>query len=145
MSSETFVVAYEGKDGDDGLLDYAIERARKDGASLLIVHILEWSPYKFLTPQELEERHGRRKEELARAQSAIIDPALAKVKAAGIEATGKLRYGSVVELIAEIAKEAGAAMIFVGRSGSSSVAARVFGSVPIGLAQIAPVPTVIVP
>jgi nucleotide-binding universal stress UspA family protein len=36
-------------------------------------------------------------------------------------------------------------MIFVGRAGSQSMAARVFGSVPIGLAQVAPVPTVIVP
>ena len=35
-------------------------------------------------------------------------------------------------------------MIFVGRAGTS-MAERVFGSVPIGLAQIAPVPTVIVP
>ncbi len=30
MASETFVVAYENKEGDDGLLDYAIARAKKD-------------------------------------------------------------------------------------------------------------------
>lgn len=145
MSTDTFVVAYEGGDGDGGLLDYAIERARKEGAGLMLVHILEWSPYTFLTPQELEERHARRKTELKRAEEAIMAPALKKAEEAGIQAECKIRYGSVVDLIVEIAKETGASMIFVGRSGSQSMAARVFGSVPIGLAQVAPVPTVIVP
>ncbi|WP_010140571.1 universal stress protein [Oceanicola sp. S124] len=145
MSQELFVVAYEGDDDSGSLLDYAIARATKEGAALHIVHVLEWSPYSFLTPQEVEERHARRKEELARAKSAIIDPAVEKASAAGVTATGEMRYGQVVELIAEIARTKSAAMIFVGRSGSNSVAARVFGSVPLGLAQIAPVPTVIVP
>jgi nucleotide-binding universal stress UspA family protein len=111
----------------------------------MLAHILQWSPYSFLTPEELAERHKRRQEEMTRAQTAIVDPAVEKVKAAGLEVTTALRYGGVVELIAEIATESGASMIFVGRSGAGSIAARVFGSVPIGLAQIAPVPTVIVP
>ncbi|AWI82242.1 universal stress protein [Alloyangia pacifica] len=145
MATETFVVAYENKEGDDGLLDYAIARAKKDDAALLLVHILEWSPYKFLTPQEIEERHARRKQEMARAREVMLDPALAKVHAAGLEGDCRIRYGSVVELVAEIASEAGASMIFVGRSGTQSMAARIFGSVPLGLAQVAPVPTVIVP
>ena len=98
-----------------------------------------------LTPQEIEERHTRRKQEMLRAQEIIIDPAVEKARKAGIEATGELRYGTVVEQIADIAARSSAAMIFVGRSGSNSISARVFGSVPLGLAQIAPVPTVIVP
>ena len=49
MSKEIFVVAYEGAD-DSTLLNYAIERARKEDATLHIVHVLEWSPYTFLTP-----------------------------------------------------------------------------------------------
>lgn len=145
MSQEIFVVAYEGDDDSGSLLDYAIERARKEDAALHLVHVLEWSPYSFLTPQEVEERHARRKEELARAKSAIIDPAVAKVEAAGLTATGELRYGQVVELVAAIATEKKASMIMVGRSGANSVASRVFGSVPLGLAQIATIPTVIVP
>lgn len=145
MSDEIFVVAYEGDDDSASVLDYAIGRATKDGAALHVVHVLEWSPYSFLTPQEVEERHARRKQELARAEEAIIAPALARITAAGVTATGEIRYGQVVELIAGIAREKAAAMIIVGRSGSNSVAARVFGSVPLGLAQIAPVPTVIVP
>lgn len=145
MASEVFLVAYEDNNHSEKVLDYAVSRARKDGASVLLAHILQWSPYTFLTQEELAERHKRRQEEMARAQAAILDPAIAKVRAAGLEATAALRYGGVVDLIVEIARESGASMIFVGRSGSGSIAARVFGSVPIGLAQIAPVPTVIVP
>ena len=108
MTSEVFVVAYESDD-DAGLLAYAIDRATKDGATLKIVHILEWSPYKFLTPQEIEERHTRRKQEMLRAQEIIIDPAVEKARKAGIEATGELRYGTVVEQIADIAARSSAA------------------------------------
>jgi nucleotide-binding universal stress UspA family protein len=144
MSKETYLVAYEGGDGQS-VLDYAIDRAKRDGARLLIVHILEWSPYAFLTPEELAERHKRRREELSRAESAVIGPALEKARAAGVEAASELRYGAVIDLILEIARDAGASMIVVGRTGGSTLGARIFGSVPIGLAQAAPVPTVIVP
>lgn len=142
---ELFLVAYGGVDDASSVLAYAIQRAIKADATLKIAHILEWSPYSFLTNEELQERHKRRREELARAESAILSPALALCKEAGIEAEGELRYGSVTDLLAEIAVKSSASMIFVGRSGSNGLSARVFGSVPIGLAQIAPVPTVIVP
>ena len=145
MTTETFVVAYEGEDDSTSVLAYAIGRARKDGAILHLVHVLEWSPYTFLTPQEIEERTTRRKQEMTRAQEAIIEPALARVRADGVQASGEIRFGQVVEIVSETASKIGAQMIFVGRSGSNSVAARVFGSVPLGLAQIAKVPTVIVP
>ena len=144
MPSETYLVAYEGDDQD--MLDFAIERARKNGARLHIVHILEWSPYSFLTPEELAARHKTRKAELSRAEEAITNPAVVHVKEAGIEAvTSELRYGNVADLLAEIAKEQEATFIYVGRSGGSGLSARVFGSVPIALAQVSTVPVVIVP
>lgn len=145
MAREIFVVAYEGGENGSAVFDFAIARAKKNDASLLIVHVLEWSPYQFLTPQELEERHARRREEVERAQKAIVDPALARAREAGVEAEARLHYGSVVPLVSKAAEEAGASMIFVGRSGAESFASRVFGSVPLGLAQVASVPVVIVP
>lgn len=144
MSEETYVVAYDGD--DRGVLDFAIARALRNGASLHLVHILEWSPYKFLTPEELSERHQRREEEVARAQGALLDPAVKHAREAGVAAvTSDLRYGSVVELLAEIAAEKDGTFLFVGRSGGSGLAARMFGSVPLGLAQVSTVPVVIVP
>ena len=58
--SKKFVVACDGSPAAGRALKFAIEQAKSGGASLLLVHVLEWSPYSFLTPEELEERHKRR-------------------------------------------------------------------------------------
>lgn len=144
MSEELYIVAYEG-DERHHVLDYATAQAKKSGAKLHIMHVLEWSPYSFLTPEEIEQRHGRRKQEMERAKAAILDPALARTAAEGVSAEGEIRYGSVVEIVTETATKLSASMIFVGRAGGNALGARIFGSVPLGLAQVAPVPTVIVP
>jgi nucleotide-binding universal stress UspA family protein len=143
MSNDIYVVAYEGD--DRSVIDYAAKRAKSDGAALHIVHILEWSPYRFLTPEEIEERHVRGREEMTRAHALLMDPVLKDLSTMGVKADGEIRYGSVVDLLIEIAGAQNAEMIFVGRSGASTISTRVFGSVPIGLAQAAPVPVVIVP
>ncbi|PKP62801.1 MAG: universal stress protein [Alphaproteobacteria bacterium HGW-Alphaproteobacteria-8] len=142
MPKPVFIVAYGGEDRT--VVNLAATHARKEDAKLHLVHVLEWSPYSFLTPQELEERHARRKKELARAEEAVMAPVLGDLRAAGVEADGEILYGSTVELILEVTREQGATLIFVGRS-EATLGARVFGSVSIGLAQAAPVPTVIVP
>ena len=141
MAQEVFIVAYDGRDLQ--VVEFAVDRAIKVGARLLIVHVLEWSPYSFLTTEELVERHKTRQQELTRANEIIMKPILEKVRQAGATADGDVRYGHVVDIICTIAKEKSAAMIFVGRS--SSLSTRVFGSAASGLAQSAPVPTVIVP
>ncbi|WOI55916.1 universal stress protein [Palleronia sp. LCG004] len=145
MTRKTYVVAYEGDADGTRVLDYAISQAAQTGARLNIVHILEWSPYRFLTKEEVEERHVRRSEELARASDALMEPALEKARAAGVEAIGTVKFGSVVPLVAATVTDSGAELVFVGRSGAHNFGARIFGSVPLGLAQIATVPTVIVP
>jgi nucleotide-binding universal stress UspA family protein len=141
MEQDVFLVAYDGRDQHP--VDFAVARALKQNARLLIAHILEWSPYSFLTTAELAERHKTREQELARAEEQLMRPILAKVRGAGATAEGELRYGDVIDLICALAKEKSAAMIFVGRS--SSLSNRVFGSVTSGVAQCAPVPVVIVP
>lgn len=143
MSQEIYVLAYDGESSH--ALDFAIERAKRNGARLHIAHILEWSPYTFLTPEELSERHKRRTEELSRAEDAIIAPALKKAADAGLtETSSELQYGAVAALLAQIAKEQSATFLFVGRS-TGGMAERFFGSVPLGLAQVSHVPVVIVP
>lgn len=144
MTEDIFVVAHEGDADSAPVLDYAIERAKRDNARLVITHILEWSPYRFLTPTEIEERQARRKQEMSRAQEIILDPAVAKAEAAGVQAEGKMAYGNVPELIAKTADQAGASMIMVGRSGAG-IGNRVFGSVTIVLAEISKVPVLIIP
>ncbi len=86
----------------------------KEDARLLIVHVLEWSPYSFLTTEELVERHKTRQQELARANETILKPILENARQAGATADGEVRYGHVVDLICSEAKEQNATMIFVG-------------------------------
>lgn len=145
MTTDTYLVAFEGGPEGDKLLDFAVSRAKRDGAKLVVAHVLEWSAYSFLTPSEIEERHGRRKEEMTRGKEVILDPAVARAKAAGVDAEGTISFGNVVETIGTAARDSGASMVFVGRSGASGISSRVFGSVTIGLAETCPVPLVIVP
>lgn len=143
--TNTFVVGYDGSTASRRALDFAIERAAAQGGSVMIAHVLEWSPYSFLTPNELEERHKRRGEELARAEEALMTPVVKDVSDKGVEITTSIKYGKIPDVLCTIAKDCDASQIFVGRDGENSLSARVFGSVAGSLVQIAPVPCTIVP
>ena len=75
--SAKFIVGYDGSAASERALDFAIGRVKLQGGTVVLVHVLEWSPYSFLTPSELEERHKRRTEEMERAEKALIMPVLA--------------------------------------------------------------------
>lgn len=143
--SRKIVVGFDGSEASRRALDFAVSRAKLQGDSILIVHILEWSPYSFLTPNEIEERHRRRKEELERAENAIITPVLKEIEAQGIQVSAVMKYGHIADTICKIAKTEDAALIIIGRMGNSGLSTRIFGSVAGTLAQIAPVPVTIVP
>lgn len=144
MSSK-YVVGYDGSTQSRRALDFALDRAKASGASIVVAHILEWSPYSFLTPEELEERHKRRGEELARAKSMVTEPLEKEIADTGVTIETVIRYGHVVDTLCAIAKETDAAQIFIGRQGEGGIAARVFGSVAGSLVQSSPVPCTIVP
>jgi len=112
---------------------------------LTLVHIIEWSPFSFHTPDELAERHGRREEELDRAKEALLGPAEATVKAAGLACESVVRHGHPAESVIEIAEAGGASQIFIGRKGQSKMGSLLFGSVAGSLVQISSVPVTVVP
>lgn len=143
--SNQYIVAFDGSPAAQRAVDYAVGRSKTSGATILIAHVLEWSPYSFLTQEELAERHMRRTEELARAKSAIVDPVVAALTAKGVSVTADMRYGNVPDTLVAIAQEVDAAQIIIGRTGQSTIVARLFGSVAGTLAQMSPVPVTIVP
>ena len=143
--SNKYVVACDGSPASARALQFAIDQAKSNGASILIAHVLEWSPYSFLTPEEIEERHKRRTDELERAKNALVDKLVEHVSSEGIKADSVIKYGHVAETLADIAKQEGVSQLFIGRTGQSTIAARVFGSVAGTMAQIAPVLCTIVP
>jgi len=145
MPKKKYVVACDGSQASIRALQFAVNQARASDASILIAHVLEWSPYSFLTPEEIEERHKRRNEELARAKDALVDGLVASVSSEGLEVDSVIRYGHVAKTLVEIAEQEAAAQIFIGRMGDGSFTSRVFGTVAATLAEIAPVPCTIVP
>lgn len=143
--SDIYLIAFDGSDASKRALNYGAERARASGAKLLLAHVLEWSPYSFLSPDEVAERHKRRKQEVGRAESVILNPMKETLMADGFKVETVVRYGHVAEVLGDLAKEFGVTQIVVGRTGGAGIQARLFGSVPSTLAQIAPVPCTIVP
>ena len=143
--SNKYIVACDGSPASARALQFAIDQAKTDGSSIIIAHVLEWSPYSFLTPEELDERHKLRNDELKRAQTAVIDPLVKSATSEGIKADSVIRYGHVAKTLADIAEKEAASQLFIGRTGHSRLATRVLGSVAGTMAQIAPVPCTIVP
>ena len=143
--SKKIVVGFDGSEASRRALDFAVERAALQDGAVVVAHVLEWSPYSFLTPTELEERHKRRTEELERAKTAVIDPVMKSLEGTKVRVSSAIRYGQIADTICAIAKDEDADQIFVGRNGDGGIAARVFGSVAGTLIQISPVPCTIVP
>ncbi|QMU59090.1 MAG: universal stress protein [Boseongicola sp.] len=143
--TETIVVGYDGSESASRALGFAAQIAKSQGMEVTVTHVLEWSPYTFLTPEELEERHARRTEELARAESTILAPVMEKLSADGVSAKAVLKYGHIAETICAVASESGVSQVVIGRTGHSALASRLFGSVAGTLVQASPVPVTIVP
>jgi nucleotide-binding universal stress UspA family protein len=143
--SNKIVVGFDDSESAKTALAFAAGLAKAQGAELVVAHVLEWSPYSFLTPEEIEERHARRKEELQRAETALLAPVVKSLKADGLNVSTELRYGNITETLCTIVEEAGASQIVIGRTGHASMTSRLFGSVAGSLAQAAPVPVTIVP
>lgn len=143
--SLVFLVGVDCSDCSNRALEYAAERAAVKGARLVIAHVIEWSPFTFSTPQENEERHKRREEELERAHSEIVDPLVARFREQGLEVEGMVRHGHAAETLMQIANEIDATNIVIGRKGGSRLKAQLFGSVASALAQISDRPVTVVP
>ncbi len=143
--SRKILLGYDESQSAKSAMAFAISLAKSEGAEVVVAHVLEWSPYSFLTPEELEERHKRRKEEIHRGETALLGPVKEEISKSGIAVSTVLKYGHVVETLCDIIEETGASQVVIGRTGHSSLSARLFGSVAGSLAQASPVPVTIVP
>ena len=141
---ELYIVGFDDTEASKRAVDFAVGRAKAADDSILLLYVLEWSPYSFLTNEELAERHSRRKSELVRAE-AVVTPVAERVRAEGVECESLVRYGNPAELFCEEAEARGAVQILVGRTGDSPFKARLLGSMVVNLAQASPVPLIVVP
>jgi nucleotide-binding universal stress UspA family protein len=126
-------------------VEFAAGLAKSANARVIVLHVIEWSPFSFSTAAENEVRHKRREDELSRAYSGLIDPVVQQLEAMGLEVEGMVLHGHPASTLNEVAVERSASNIVIGRKGSSKLKAQLFGSVPSTLVQIADVPVTVVP
>jgi nucleotide-binding universal stress UspA family protein len=140
----TVLVGVDNSDASKRAVEFARDRAKALGVSVVLAHVIPWSPYSFSTPEENEMRHKRRESELAAAREQVLEPAQAIVGDA-VECIAIAKHGDRAELLNALAREHDAFHILVGRTGESRMRAKLFGSVPSQLIQIADVPVTVVP
>ncbi|MFK7792721.1 MAG: universal stress protein [Devosiaceae bacterium] len=139
------VVGLDGASTGSKALAYAERLAKLIGdCELVVVYIIEWSPFTFQTAEENAQRHKRREEELKIAHERVVDPAVKKLADAGFTASGVVRHGDVAEALHSIAQEQKADQIVVGRASESGFAKRVFGSSTSNLVMHASMPVTVV-
>ncbi len=141
----TLVIGLDGHESGERELDYGKRMAGLiQDSELLIVYIVEWSPYSFQTPEENAERHKRREQEISTAFERVVNPAVEKLEKAGIKAKGIVRHGHVADILNSVAKEQNAEQIIVGRSSGRGLAGRIFGSSTSNLVMNAAVPVTVI-
>lgn len=146
MSKTTIVVGLDGSEAGARALDFAKVRAKMIGeCSITICYVIEWSPFSFQTPEENEQRHKRREEELNLAHERVIDPAVKQTEAEGFEVKGIVKHGDAADILDDIAKAENGSQIVVGRVGVRGLKERLFGGVTGRLVATASVPVTIIP
>jgi nucleotide-binding universal stress UspA family protein len=135
----TIVVATDGSELGDRVMDVAQKLAVESKAKVVVVHVKELAVGKsFVYPIRVDEDEVEAK----------IAKQVSNMKAAGVDAELRehaLVMGGPAHLIAEDAKDVGADLIVVGTMGHGAVVGLLLGSVAQRLLGIAPCPVLVVP
>lgn len=139
------VIGLDGQSSGEKALDFAKDLASKlTVCELIVVYVIEWSPFSFQTAEENAERHKRREEEISIATERVVEPAVASLAEAGITAKSIVRHGDVADTLDAIAASEGAEQIIVARTSSHGLTSRIFGSSTASLVMNARVPVTVV-
>ncbi|MCF2872729.1 universal stress protein [Octadecabacter sp. G9-8] len=139
------VIGLDGASTGGKALDFAKNLASKtDSCELIVVYVIEWSPFSFQTAEENAERHKRREEEIAIAMERVVNPAVKSLTDAGLSARAIVRHGDVADTIDNIAHKEGADQIVVARTSAGGITSRLFGSSTANLVMNARVPVTVV-
>ncbi len=139
MLFDKVLVAIDGSPYTDAALTAAEGLAAKAGCEVegLHVHEHDFIPSKAGIAPDLERADDAQQ---------LLDGAVSRLKAQGVNATGRLvqaQTRDVARAIIEAADEGGADLIIVGRRGLSSLTAMIVGSVSYKLIHVARVPIMI--
>ncbi|OED36430.1 universal stress protein [Chromatiales bacterium (ex Bugula neritina AB1)] len=139
------MVAVDGSDGAQRTVKIAAAHATLANAELILTYVIDWSPYSFHTPEELEDRHRRRESEIQRANDSMLSPHVDALQDSGLTLSTVVRHGKIAETLDELVKEYNITQVYVGRIGESKLRSMIFGSVTAALVQSSTVPVTVVP
>jgi len=146
MSQTTLIVGLDGSEAGNRALEFAKTRAGLIAdCRIMLVYVIEWSPFSFQTAEENEKRHARREQELQLAHERVMNPAVEATRAEGLTCEGIVRHGDAADILESLAKKHEAAQIIVGRVGAQGIKARLFGGVTGRLVAGSSVPVTIIP
>ena len=144
MANE-LVVGVDTSESSRRAVTYACAAASRSGSTLVLVHVIPWSPFSFTTPDENEHRHQRKEAEIEAVNSQIMEPLSALARECGVDAATRVEHGDPPETLIEIAEHEQATLIIVGRTGDSGLRGRLFGTLAGHLVQQSPIPVTVVP
>lgn len=143
--SATLVVGLDGQGSGQRALAYAKRLANLIGeANIVVVYVIEWSPFSFQTAEENATRHKRREEEISTATSRVVTPAVESLTSEGLSARGLVRHGDVADTLNAICMEVNADQMIVSRSSEGGITKRIFGGTTANLVMDASVPVTVV-
>ena len=143
--SKIYLIGLDGSDASSRAVYFALAQAQQTGAHLVLAHVIDWSGYDVMGPEEIAIRHSVRDEEIKAAHKNILDPVLVRLTESGVASEGIVHHGHATSILLEIAKEKSVDHIFVGRHGQSRIEAMLFGSTTNAMVQTSPVPVTVVP
>jgi nucleotide-binding universal stress UspA family protein len=122
----------------------AIELAKKDNATLAILHVLPILPVvgdAFIPPATIDEMIRGQRAQAEKAMERLVS----RARAAGVKATGVvLDNGSVPDAIVRFTKRQRADLIVMGTHGHGLLARALLGSVAQRVVSKAPVPVMLI-
>ena len=139
------LIGVDRSDQSRRAVEFAVARAQERQGTVVLTHVIAWSPFSFNTPSENEHRHAQKEAELTAATTQILDPLAGIVRDAGLPVEVVVRHGDPVDMLIEIVQDRGSDHIVLGRTGDSRVRRALFGSLPAQMVQLAPVPVTVVP
>jgi nucleotide-binding universal stress UspA family protein len=133
------VVGYDDSPGAQRALDAAVELARPLGDRLVVAFAAQ-PPGRWVG-----DEYGAHKATLEERGRELVDRAVERARAAGVEAEAHVAPLTPVDLLLEIAEARGARMIVVGTYSESPLRGAVLGSTPHKLLHLSSVPVLAVP
>lgn len=146
----TIVLGYDGSECAKEALDVAVELARDEPESRIVVvhghpvHVatLGGGPggaYHIAGEVERSREHARP------AENALLQEAAALISAAGVSVASTIEWKTPWHAVLDVAEEEDADMIVVGSHGLGATRGRVLGSVPHKLLNHSRIPVLVVP